>query len=70
MVDNEITGGCPKCGMTKSGILSCCGRGGTWFGKCGNKVTKFLLYTWIEGIGACMSECERIRMSVHMLHKY
>ena len=42
---------CHKCGITKKyGKLSCCGRGGSWFGNCGSAG---LGYTWHEGIRAC-----------------
>ena len=45
---------CPKCGATKkSGKLSCCGRGGSWFGKCGNTVNLDLDHTWHEGLQVC-----------------
>ena len=45
---------CPKCGITKkSGIISCCGRGGSWFGKCGSNGGIKLGHTWHEGLQAC-----------------
>ena len=45
---------CSKCGiMTKSGKLSCCGRGGSWFGNCGGAGKAELDYSWYEGIRAC-----------------
>ena len=49
---------CPECGtMQKSGQRSCCGRGGSWFGKCGsaNKDNTNLGYTWYEGIRVCQA---------------
>ena len=45
---------CPECGMAKKyGKSSCCGRGGSWFGKCGSVGDANLGYTWYEGIRAC-----------------
>ena len=47
---------CPKCGtIKKSGKLSCCGRGGTWFRKCGAVGDTNFDNTWVEGINACDS---------------
>ena len=45
---------CPRCGtIKKSGKLSCCGRGGSWFKKCGGAGNAKLEHTWHEGIQAC-----------------
>ena len=45
---------CPECGtMGNSGKASCCGRGGSWFGKCGSVGNANLDHTWDEGIRAC-----------------
>ena len=45
---------CPKCGtIWKSGKMSCCGRGGSWFKNCGNAGNANLDHTWYEGIWAC-----------------
>ena len=45
---------CPECGIIqKSGKLSCCGRGGSWFGNCGSVGEANLDHTWHEGIQAC-----------------
>ena len=45
---------CPKCGITKkSGKLSCCGRGGSWFGNCENAGDMKLGHTWYEGLRSC-----------------
>ena len=34
---------CPKCGtIEKSGKISCCGRGGAWYGNCGSAGNKTL----------------------------
>merc|ERR1712187_598118 len=42
---------CPKCGVNRKGKSHCCGRGGSWFGKCGNPGKK--AHTWFEGFQAC-----------------
>ena len=45
---------CPKCGIIeKSGRLSCCGRGGSWFDNCGSVASIGPDYTWYEGVRAC-----------------
>ena len=45
---------CSKCGRSKkSGQLSCCTRGGTWFKKCGDIGDPKFAHTWSEGIQAC-----------------
>ena len=50
----RISAVCPKCGITKkSGKLSCCGRGGSWFGNCGSADNIKLDHTWNEGLHAC-----------------
>ena len=50
---------CPKCGITKqSGKLSCCGRGGSWFGNCGAAGTAKLRYKWSDGIRACKAQSQ------------
>ena len=49
-----IVGVCLKCGITKkSGKMSCCGRGGSWFGKCGSAGNTKLGHTWHEGLESC-----------------
>ena len=51
MVVNSV---CSKCGtIGKSGKLSCCGRGGSWFRTCGSGGNSNLAHTWSEGIRAC-----------------
>ena len=51
---NTFSPVCPKCGITKkSGKISCCGRGGSWFGNCGSAGGKKLLHTWNEGLESC-----------------
>ena len=45
---------CPKCGVfKKSGVSSCCGRGGSWFGNCGSTGDLTQEHTWSEGIQVC-----------------
>ena len=48
---------CPACGIIKkSGKLSCCGRGGSWFGTCGSAGNANLVHTWYEGVWACKAQ--------------
>ena len=50
---------CPRCGtIMKSDKSSCCGRGGSWFGKCGSPVNPNLGHTWSEGIRACKTRAQ------------
>ena len=45
---------CRECGtIEKSGKLSCCARGGSWFGKCGSTANANVGHTWYEGVQAC-----------------
>ena len=45
---------CYECGIIQaSGKISCCGRGGSWFGNCGNVENAKFGHTWHEGIRAC-----------------
>ena len=47
---------CSKCGYTKkSGVLSCCARGGDWFKNCGDAGETHLEHTWAKGVQACKS---------------
>ena len=49
-----VTSGCLACGtIKKSDKLSCCARGGSWFGKCGATANAQVQHTWHEGIQAC-----------------
>ena len=55
-VTTPIRSVCPKCGtIARSGKLSCCGHGGSWFGNCGNAGNANFGHTWNEGIQACKS---------------
>ena len=50
---------CRKCGsIAKSGKISCCGRGGSWFRKCGSAGHPNLDHTWYEGIQACKARSQ------------
>merc|ERR1711904_509561 len=51
-----VSSGCSKCGTLKSGELSCCSRGGSWFKKCGKPGDSKYSHTWTEGIQACQSQ--------------
>ena len=45
---------CPKCGTSKkSGKLSCCIRGGSWYKNCGDPGDSSFDHTWFEGTQAC-----------------
>ena len=53
-VTTTISPVCPKCGLVdKSGKISCCGRGGSWFKKCKSAGNSNVERTWFEGIRAC-----------------
>ena len=56
-----VAGECPKCATNvatnkESGTPSCCFRGGSWFGKCGNPGDSKFDHTWFEGIQMCKSK--------------
>ena len=42
----------------KSGMMSCCGRGGSWFGNCGSTGDTHLGHTWSEGLQACKARSQ------------
>ena len=45
---------CSKCDtIKKSGKLSCCAPGGSWFKNCGASGNSNTEYTWFEGVQAC-----------------
>ena len=57
---------CPKCGtIKKSGKTSCCGRGGSWFGNCGNIGERTIGHTWFEGSHVCQSRAPTPISPVH-----
>ena len=43
---------CAKCVESK-GTLTCCGKGGSWKGKCGPVGNPDFKHTWDEGVKAC-----------------
>ena len=43
--------------------MSCCGRGGSWFGNCGSDGSTNLDHTWSEGLQVCRS---RTAISQHL----
>ena len=45
--------GCAKCGLSSKGQLSCCGKGGSWQGKCGPPGNAKFEHTWNDGFEAC-----------------
>ena len=65
-----ISSVCPICGITKrSGKMSCCGRGGSWFGNCGSAGSTKLDHTWYEGLQACKARTEFETVSSQQLNK-
>ena len=51
---------CPICGISaKSGKMSCCARGGSWFKSCGGAGNTELQHTWYEGIQACKGQLKQ-----------
>ena len=52
---------CPECGVTrKSGVMSCCAKGGSWFGKCGGADDTSVDHTWYEGVQVCKARQSQI----------
>ena len=50
----NIVSPCPQCDIVKkSGLFSCCARGGAWFKNCGDPGDESFAHTWDEGIDAC-----------------
>ena len=57
---------CGACGTIKaSGKMSCCGRGGSWFGKCGSADNVNLGHTWHEGIWVCKAQPKAVAGHQH-----
>ena len=56
---------CPRCGtFKKSGRVSCCATGGTWYKNCGDADNRNTGHSWLEGVEACkrkskLSGCRR-----------
>ena len=60
---------CPKCGIiVKSDKLSCCGRGGSWFGNCGVAGEANLDHEWSEGFQACKARSQSENVVDPQLH--
>ena len=60
---------CPRCGtIAKSGQMSCCGRGGSWFKSCGGAGNTKLQHTWYEGIQACKARSQFKAFIGHQLN--
>ena len=53
IINTSICPGCPKCGLSSKGDLTCCGKGGSWQGKCGPPGNGKFEYTWGDGEKAC-----------------
>ena len=52
----RITSVCLKCGaIKKTGKLSCCARGGSWYGNCGATGNANRAHTWFQGMQACQA---------------
>ena len=50
---------CSKCGIiAKSGKVSCCGHGGSWFRNCGGAGNTRLQHTWHDGIRSCKARTQ------------
>ena len=71
---------CPKCGSTNTGVPTCCGKGGSWQGKCGRNGDTRFEHTWGEGERACSTivtpqlttpklTTTRITTTMHMVTK-
>ena len=52
---------CPNCVAGQSG-LTCCGKGGSWDGKCGPPGDDNFDYTWGEGLKACVTKALEKRL--------
>ena len=64
-----IVSACPRCGtIDKSGTMSCCGRGGSWFKLCGVGSSAKLQHTWYEGIQACKARSKSKTATGHQVN--
>ena len=53
-----IASACAKCGISrKSGKLSYCAHGGSWYKQCGDPGDSKFYHTWDEGTQACEGKC-------------
>ena len=65
-----VSSACPKCGITtKSGKISCCGRGGSWFGDCGSGGDTKFGHTWYDGLQSCRAWSESKAVIVQQLNE-
>ena len=65
-----VSSSCPKCGITtKSGKISCCGRGGSWFGDCGSGGDTKFGHTWYDGLQSCRAWSESKAVIVQQLNE-
>ena len=56
----DTTPGCETCGTFKrTGKVSCCARGGSWFEKCGNVEDPQFNHTWMDGVRVCDASAGR-----------
>ena len=66
-----IASACVKCGISrKSGKLSCCAPGGSWFKQCGNPGDSNYDHTWDEGTQACEGKCTISAFAPDMMHSF
>ena len=60
-----ITAICTECGkIQKSGKLSCCSRGGSWFGHCGSIGNAHFSHAWYEGVRVCKARQFRTELEM------
>ena len=63
-----ISPACLECGtIKKSGKISCCGHGGSWYGNCGSVDNTNLGHTWQKGILVCKTRQSQT-VKGHQLH--
>ena len=48
--------------------MSCCGRGGSWFGNCGSAGDTTLDHAWHEGLQACKAQSQSKKVVDHQLN--
>ena len=58
---------CHECGtIRRSGKISCCGPGGSWFGNCTSVGNAHFGHTWHAGIQACKARQSQVAVSQHL----
>ena len=55
--------GCGRCGYDSKGQLTCCGKGGSWRGKCGPPGNAKFEHTWNDGFEACAATVKKVGMA-------